>query len=136
MEQHDILLNRIFLGLGSNRDKEKNMARAADYLRDRFLSLRCSPAVSTPPVGCPGAEPFLNQVAVAYTPFGPDEVRHILKQIESALHRTPADKQNGTIPIDIDLLQWNDRVLKPGDWERPYIVDGVRSLLREEGAEI
>lgn len=136
MEQHDIPLNRIFLGLGSNLDKEKNMARAGDYLCARFLSLRCSPAVYTSPVGCPGAEPFLNQVAVAYTPFGPDEVRHILKQIETALHRTPADKQNGTIPIDIDLLRWNDQVLKPGDWERPYIVDGIRSLLREEEAEL
>lgn len=132
MEQSDRPLNRIILCLGSNQDKERNIARAAGCLGDRFLSFRSAEPVCTAAVGCPGAAPFLNQVAVAYTPLFPDEVKRVLKQIESDLHRTPHDKERGTIPIDIDLLQWNDRILKPGDMARSYVLDGIRTLLGEE----
>lgn len=132
MKQADRLLNQIFLGLGSNVDKEKNMALAAGYLRTRFPSLRCSAPVYTSPVDCPGAETFLNQVGMAYTPYAPDEIRSMLKRIESDLHRTPQDKASGRIPIDIDLLQWNDLILKPEDLARPYVVAGIQALLAEE----
>lgn len=108
------------------------MALAAGYLRERFPSLRCSAPVYTSPVDCPGAETFLNQVGVAYTPYAPAEIRSMLKQIESDLHRTPQDKACGRIPIDIDLLQWNDLILKPEDLARPYVIAGMQALLVKE----
>lgn len=135
MQQPDKPLNRIILCLGSNRDKERNIACAAGRLAACFSSFRAAEPVCTEAVGCPGAAPFLNQVAVAYTPLRPEEIKPILKRIESDLHRTPADKPCASIPIDIDLLQWNDQILKPGDMARSYVREGIRILFAGEGEQ-
>lgn len=121
--------NRAILCLGSNRDAAENRARAADMLRARFRSVRFSPAVYTRPVGCPSEAPFLNQVAILTCEEEPNDLRCALKAIERAIGRCPEDKSNGSVPIDIDLLQWNDRVLKPDDLRRDYVIEGLRSLL-------
>ncbi|MEG1544915.1 MAG: 2-amino-4-hydroxy-6-hydroxymethyldihydropteridine diphosphokinase [Tannerellaceae bacterium] len=122
-------MNRIVLGLGSNRDSIQNIERATARLRAHFVSIRFSEAVYTEPINCLDPALFLNIVAVAESPDGPEEVRSVLKDIEYALGRRPEDKAAGRILIDIDLLQWNDRILKPDDLEREYIRAGLHSLL-------
>lgn len=121
--------NRVILCLGSNLDKEKNMERAAEMLCARFIHIRFSRAVYTEPMDCPRTATFMNQVAILYSEKDADEIRDILKDIERAIGRKPADKYEGLVPIDIDLLQWNDRILKAGDLGRDYVIDGIRSLL-------
>lgn len=122
------MLNRIILSLGSNYDQEKNMADAERILRNKFVSIAFSHSVYTEPIGLTESAPFLNQVAVAYTSEQPDEIKHLLKNIEYILERKPGDKKNGIVPIDIDLLQWNDLILKPEDYKRDYIIDGIKTL--------
>lgn len=122
-------LNRIVLALGSNRDREQNMERAAIELCAHFVSVRFAEMIYTAPIECPGSLPFLNQVAVAYTTDGPTEIITYLKQVEHMLGRKPEDKQKGSIPIDIDLLQWNESILKPEDMKRDYILSGIHALL-------
>lgn len=120
------LLNKIILSLGANNNSEINIAAADDLLRSNFVSIHFSEPVYTEPIGDIKTGLFLNQVAIAYTSNYPDEINKILKQVERALGRTPESKEQGIIPIDIDLLQWNEQVLKPDDLQRDY----VRSLLR------
>lgn len=122
------MLNKIILSLGSNYDQEKNMTYAEHILRNKFVSIAFSHSVYTEPIGLTGSALFLNQVAVAYTSEQPDEIKHLLKSIEYSLQRKPGDKIIGIVPIDIDLLQWNDLILKPEDYKRDYIIDGIRTL--------
>ena len=49
------------------------------------------------------------------------EVRSILKQIEQTNGRTPESKKEGRIPLDIDLLSYDQQVLKPEDWQKEYV---------------
>lgn len=44
----------------------------------------------------------------------------------------PDDKNFGIVPIDIDLLQWNELIFKPDDLRRDYIIEGIRALENEE----
>ena len=44
-----------------------------------------------------------------------------LKKIETDLGRTESSRQKGEIAIDIDLLKWDDTILKASDLERDYI---------------
>lgn len=125
------MLNQVVLSLGSNRDKENNIELADRLLREYFVSIHFSEAVYTEPVGMLHSSLFLNQVAMAYSPEGPDEIIKTLKQIERKIGRLPEDKAKELIPIDIDLLQWNNEVLKPIDMQRPYIQS---ALLRLSGA--
>lgn len=121
--------NRAILSLGSNTNKEKNMERAAEMLRAHFVFIQFSQSVYTEPIDCPLSTTFLNRVAVLYSEKNPEEIRSILKDIECRIGRRPEDKSQGRVPIDIDLLQWNDHVLKAGDLARKYVLDGICSLL-------
>lgn len=120
------MLNRVIISLGSNRNSEANIALADDLLCNYFISVYFSDIVYTEPIGEIQSGLFLNQVAIAYTPECPGEINKAFKQMESRLGRTPESKGRGDIPIDIDLLRWNDRILKPDDLQREY----VKSLLR------
>lgn len=125
------MLNKVIVGLGSNQDKEKNMAHAVKLLCDYFVSIRFSGAVYTEPVNMLNPSLFLNQVAVAFTEEEPDEIIKYFKSVEKQLGRMPEDKLKESIPIDIDLLQWNDRVLKPSDIQRSYIQTALLMLSDE-----
>lgn len=121
-------LNEMILCLGSNREREANLGRAAEWLRASFVSVRFAPAVYTEPVGLTCGGRFLNQVALAYSDRSLEESRGLLKAIEAEMGRAPLDKAAGSVPIDIDLLRWNGHVLKADDWARDYVVRGVRYL--------
>lgn len=125
----DNQLNRVILCLGSNLDKEKNMERAAERLRALFVSIRFAEPIYTDAFDCPVPTSFLNQVAIAFSPLAAGEIKERLKEIERSLGRKPEDKGLGRVPIDIDLLCWNEEVLKPDDLRRDYIQSGIRSLL-------
>ena len=79
------MLNRVIIGLGSNLDKEKNMAAAVRLLEDCFVSIRFSAAVYTEPVGMNNPALFLNRVAVAFTSEEPDRLVAAFKQTERML---------------------------------------------------
>ena len=104
--------NRVLLCLGSNWDKEKNMERAAEMLRAHFVFIQ-----------------FSQPVAVLYSEESPARIKDVLKDIECCIGRKPEDKSCGRVPIDIDLLQWNDQILKAEDLTREYVLDGICSLL-------
>lgn len=123
--------NKVLLSLGSNQDCERNIRCAGRLLDDYFEQIIYSEAVYTEPVETHLSEPFLNQVAIAFTGHSLQEITTVLKQIEHRLGRTPASKISGYIPIDIDLLQWNDRILKPEDLKREYVRSGLLSLFHK-----
>lgn len=120
--------NRVLLCLGSNWDKEKNMERAAEMLRAHFVFIQFSQPVYTEPIDCPLSTTFLNRVAVLYSEESPARIKDVLKDIECCIGRKPEDKSCGHVPIDIDLLQWNDQILKAEDLTREYVLDGICSL--------
>ena len=122
------MMNHAYLCIGSNRDKTVNMKRAEAMLRSYFTSIRFSPLMETEAIGCPEVERYLNQVAICCCEEPLSEVQAALKQMEWEIGRRPTDKASGRMPIDIDLLQWNDEVLKPDDLQRHYVKEGLSCL--------
>lgn len=120
--------NKVVLCLGSNKDCEENLHSAVRLLRVYFGSIRLSEAIYTEPIGLPGSGLFLNQVAVVGTEASLEEVKGVLKAVEKRLGRLAEDKQIGVILIDIDLLLWNETILKPSDWEKEYVQQLFRSI--------
>ena len=121
-------MNCAYLCIGSNRDKAVNMKRAEAMLRAYFATIRFSPLMETEAIGCPGAECYLNQVAVCRCEESLGEVQAALKRMEWEIGRRPTDKASGRMPIDIDLIQWNDEVLKPADLQRCYVKEGLQAI--------
>ena len=54
--------------------------------------------------------------------------RHVLNNLEVQAGRTEEDKKQEIIKLDIDILMVDTTVLKPLDWERPYIQQGFKYL--------
>ena len=121
-------MNCAYLSIGSNRDKAVNMKRAEAMLRAYFATIRFSPLMETEAIGCPGTECYLNQVAICGCEEPLGEVQAALKRMEWEIGRLPTDKASGRMPIDIDLLQWNDEVLKPADLQRCYVKEGLQAI--------
>ena len=60
-------------------------------------------------------------LAKANTEMSPEEIIDKIKQTERAVGRTPRDKYLGRMIIDIDLIQYDGRILRPQDYERDYV---------------
>lgn len=121
--------HQIVLGIGSNEDGEKHLALAKRLLLSTFDSLKFSEVLTTTPVDYPRKSPFLNQVAIGQTEYDYEMVASFLKKVEKHLGRTVQKEKEYRIPIDIDLIQWDDRLLKPSDMERDYIQSGLNELM-------
>ena len=117
-----------FLCLGSNFYRIAHMAYAQRELKKHFPTIRFSEEMETEAIGSRFLSPFSNQVASFETTLSSEEVRAILKQIERDLGRLPEEKPQGVIRIDIDLLMYDDCVLKPADLERDFVKEGLKSL--------
>jgi 2-amino-4-hydroxy-6-hydroxymethyldihydropteridine diphosphokinase len=104
------------------------MAYAQRDLKKHFPTIRFSEEMETEAIGSRFLSPFSNQVASFETTLSSEEVRAILKQIEHDLGRLPEEKSQGVIRIDIDLLMYDDCVLKPQDMERDFVIEGLKSL--------
>ncbi len=121
-------MNQIIIALGSNELPELHMEEATAELNNLFSSIRWSPAVYTEPIACLHPFPFLNRVAIAETSLDVEELHNMFKVLEKKLGRLSTSKQTGIIPIDIDLIQWNQQLLKPNDYDRVYVQEALRWL--------
>lgn len=107
------------ISLGSNTHAKENLQKARDLLVRTYPSILFGEEKETRAIGMEhNTAPFLNQVAKFTTEQEAEEVHTALKIIERFCGRRPSDKENETIPIDIDLLAYGDTILKPMDFAR------------------
>ena len=123
MNQHTCLLC-----LGSNSDRHLHMGAARKALTQLFPNIRFSEEMTTEAIGDIFLSPFSNQVAKMETSLSIEEIRTILKQIEKENGRLPEDKAQGIVKLDIDLLKYDDVILKPQDMEKSFVIAGISSL--------
>lgn len=108
--------------LGSNHCPAVNMNKAFKALTSLFHDIRWSPMIVSPAIGTDRPVPhYHNCVAVFTTTMSVPSIKSIFKDIERACGRTPASKSSGLVPLDIDLLQYDDTILKPEDMQAPYV---------------
>jgi 2-amino-4-hydroxy-6-hydroxymethyldihydropteridine diphosphokinase len=100
-------LTRIYLGLGSNIEREKHLVAGLEAL-DIFLSeMTCSPVFESHPVGIKSG-PFFNLVVTALTDLPLMELDRRLKFIEADNGRYAPDRKG--LPLDIDVLLYGEQV--------------------------
>ncbi|MDL2245555.1 2-amino-4-hydroxy-6-hydroxymethyldihydropteridine diphosphokinase [Parabacteroides sp. OttesenSCG-928-J18] len=116
------MLNSAFISIGSNVDRERNRLLAAGRLEELFEEVYFSDPIETEAVGkIREAPPYINQVAAGFTRLDRETLQERLKEIERGLGRRLDDKGSGRVPIDLDLLIWNEEVLRPKDMQQEYV---------------
>ncbi|WP_071146644.1 2-amino-4-hydroxy-6-hydroxymethyldihydropteridine diphosphokinase [Bacteroides ihuae] len=114
--------------LGSNYNTKGNLAFARIRLKELFPSICFAPELQTEPLGLHNPAFFSNQLAQFTTQEDLSAVICFLKEIEQKVGRRPEDKAKEKVVMDLDLLMYDDTVLKPDDMKRAYVVDGFRQL--------
>ena len=98
-------LTRIYLGLGSNVERETHLQAGLDALAGFLLGMQCSPVFESQPVGIKSG-PFFNLVVSAKTDLPLVELSRRLKLIEADNGRYAQDRKG--LPLDIEVLFYGD----------------------------
>ena len=114
--------------IGSNEQRQRNMAYARRCLSELFPGIRFSTEEETLPLQMQRQELFSNQVARFQSDTTPDAVKQQFKRIEQEADRCPEEKAAGIVRLDIDLIACDTTVYKPEDLQREYIRRGIRQL--------
>ena len=101
-------MNTAIIMLGSNINASVNLELAKEKLSLQFDIVKESSGISSKPFGSHYKSDFCNKAIKLLSAETREESISIFKSIEVEMGRTPESKKNGIVPIDIDLIFWND----------------------------
>ena len=102
---------RVYVSIGSNIDKQQNIASSVQALSQQFGKLDISNVYETLAVGFEGEE-FHNLVVGFDTDYSPLEISQTLREIESDHNRTRGKEQFVSRTLDLDQLLYGDLVMQ------------------------
>ena len=76
--------------------------------------------------------PYLNTVILLATALSLADLCAKCGHIEAAAGRTPESKARGAVPLDADVVIFNDTVMRPRDYARPYFTIGYKQIITEQ----
>ncbi len=98
---------RVYLGVGSNIERERYISAGLDALQALFGELELSPVYDSAAIGFDG-QPFLNLVAGVVTELGVGDLATRLRHIEVEHGRPPNASRFSARQLDIDILTYGD----------------------------
>jgi 2-amino-4-hydroxy-6-hydroxymethyldihydropteridine diphosphokinase len=126
---------RVYVGLGSNVDRESRLLQAVIALREQFGELCLSPVYDSAAVGFEGFD-FLNLVAGFDTGLEVEQVAAIFREIENKLGRDRSLPKFASRSIDLDILTYGDlvvdlpglRIPRPEILENAFVLKPLQDL--------
>ena len=100
---------QVYVGLGSNIERETNIRGGLGELKSRYGQLAISPIYQCKAYGFDGDD-FYNLVAGFTTELSIDEVETQLREIEYLFGRSRNETRYSSRTLDIDLLLFGDLV--------------------------
>ena len=107
------MLNQVVIALGSNIEKEQNLPRAIELLREMCAVTAVSPIYETEPVGLLNQPNFWNTAVLIQTDLTAGQIKQqIIGTIETKLKRVRQADKNAPRTIDADIVLFNDAVFE------------------------
>ena len=100
---------QVYLGVGSNIERERYITAGLDALQGLFHDLALSSVYDSAAIGFEG-QPFLNLVTAVNTDLSLDELAMQLRHIEVEYGRPVNATRYSPRHLDIDILTYDDRV--------------------------
>lgn len=117
------------ISIGSNTDdREERVRRAIDHIKTFVTECSVSSIYETEAINGKDA-PYLNAVLHGLSPVNSVTLTKYLKDWELKEGREDKETANGKVAIDLDLVIFDSRILRPKDFERHYFNIGYRELL-------
>lgn len=113
----------VTLCLGANvAQGRQNILTALDALiADGWSPIVCSSIY-------PSSSGYLNQIVKAKVGCDYETALAATKSVERMLGRTPEHKMQNVVPIDIDIILWDGKIMRPLDYASEYFRQGLRLL--------
>ncbi len=96
----------IHINIGSNQNRNENIAGAIDYLKLNFSNIKISNIFESPAEGFDGDD-FYNIGVNASTDLEPSDVNSVLKNIEKIFGREKSQPKFSSRVIDLDLVYYD-----------------------------
>jgi len=109
---------RVYLSIGSNIDRERNIRSSLDALRGQFGELTVSRVYESAAVGFHGA-PFYNLAVGFDTKLSLNELARVLDRIERDHGRERGEKRFDSRTLDLDILVYGELVQHDADHDIP-----------------
>ncbi len=128
----------IYLLLGGNiGNRASYLKMAAEKISMLIGKITGKSSVyETEPWGFRHETPFFNQLLITDTRLEPDTLLKALKAIEDKLGRIRSDKEYSARTIDIDILFYNDRIIRQSNLIIPHPELHKRRFALEPLAEV
>ncbi len=127
-----------YLGLGSNLgNRFENLSQSVERLRavDDIEVREISPVYETDPVGVPEQPRYLNAVLRVETVLEAEKLLGTCLAIESSMGRVRTERW-GARNIDIDILLYEDQVVRSGELNLPHLYMHQREFVLRPLADI
>lgn len=119
--------NHVLISLGSNLERgEDVLLQSRRRLQQVYGDILFSTIYRTPAYGKPALPYYNNCVGYFHTDLSCSELTEAFKMMEKEAGRTK--EQTGSVALDIDIIQWNDRILKAKDFQRNYVQLGLQEI--------
>ena len=126
--------NSVYVGIGSNlSDPLKQVSEAVAQLRRIPASQLCgvSRLYRSAPIGQPGQDDYINAAAHLQTKLAPEAFLDALQAIESAQGRVRDGTRWGSRTLDLDLLLYNDQIIRTDRLTVPHPEMANRNFVLE-----
>lgn len=122
---------QVLISLGANMfDKEMQLNRAIEALRAISTIEAQTPIYHTAAEGSVEAAPYANALLLVTIDADYETLRATFKRWEQQAGRTPQSKLRGEVPLDIDIVKWNDTLLKERDMQYDFMKQGLALLAK------
>lgn len=121
-------MNTAIIGIGSNIEAEKNIAKMLDILAGKVIVLKVSDFIKTKPIGIKNQPDFTNGAVKIQTEMHPDSLNSLLKKIEDEMGRDRSQPKFGPRCIDLDIVCWNGEIIDPDFYSRDFLKKSVMQI--------
>lgn len=111
-------MTRVFVGIGSNIERERSIRAGVADLRKQFADLQLSSVYESDAVGFDG-DAFYNLVAAFNTDDTVEQVVATLAEIEDRHGRVRNGERFAARTLDLDLLLFGDEVISKENYHVP-----------------
>ena len=102
--------HKVYIGIGSNVDREKNIKSCISKLNSKYKNITLSPIYETEPMGFKGPN-FYNLVCYFETQDDVFKLKEDMRDIEKDHGRNFNETKFSSRTLDIDILYFNDLVI-------------------------
>lgn len=120
--------NECIIAISSNQEPLRQIEAVRNVLQHTFPEAVFSDFVSTKAIGDHYKTPFYNGAAHIMTSLSLEALTTLLKQMEKQAGRTPEMKAAGIVPIDLDIIVYNNSIVHRDYAHFPFVRKAVDAL--------